>query len=336
MTGSGTLADPYVIYDVDDLQDVSLDLTAYYELANDIDASTTVGWNAGAGFIPIGQAFPYFTGHFDGKGYKITSLFINRPAESNIGLFGYIDAVSVVQNLGIEECNITGRNGGALARRNNGAITNCHSTGSVTTTTSGGGLLAQNDGTVEECCSTCTVISGDYAAGLVTLNNGTITKSYATGSATATVWDAGGLAMRNNGGTITNCYARGAVVANSDAGGLVEDNTGSIDKCYSTGLVTGGGTIGGLVENTAGAGTVTSSFWDTETSGTAISDGGTGKTTAEMKTLSTFTDAGWDFAAIWGMFGHCNDGYPCLIDVTPCCSVPAGGGGSPGVIELLT
>ncbi|RKY24828.1 MAG: hypothetical protein DRP62_02860 [Planctomycetota bacterium] len=42
-------------------------------------------------------------------------------------------------------------------------------------------------------------------------------------------------------------------------------------------------------------GSVISSFWDTDTSGQTTSDGGTGKTTAEMKILSTFTSAGWDF-----------------------------------------
>ena len=42
-------------------------------------------------------------------------------------------------------------------------------------------------------------------------------------------------------------------------------------------------------------GVITSSFWDTETSGQSTSDGGTGKTTAEMQTAFTFLDAGWDF-----------------------------------------
>jgi len=37
------------------------------------------------------------------------------------------------------------------------------------------------------------------------------------------------------------------------------------------------------------------SFWDTETSGQITSDGGTGKTTAEMQMKNTFTDAKWDF-----------------------------------------
>ena len=66
-------------------------------------------------------------------------------------------------------------------------------------------------------------------------------------------------------------------------------------------------------------GTTTFSFWDTQTTGQTISAGGVGKTTAEMKTLSTFTSAGWDFVGesgngmkdIWRM---CEDGagYPKL------------------------
>jgi hypothetical protein len=40
---------------------------------------------------------------------------------------------------------------------------------------------------------------------------------------------------------------------------------------------------------------VSNSFWDTQTSGQGSSADGTGKTTAEMKTASTFYDADWDF-----------------------------------------
>jgi len=47
------------------------------------------------------------------------------------------------------------------------------------------------------------------------------------------------------------------------------------------------------------SGTTTDSFWDTNTSGQSWSAGGTGKTTVEMKTKSTFTDAGWNFVTIW-------------------------------------
>jgi len=61
MTGSGTLLDPYVIWDVVDLQNMALDLTAYYELGQNIDAGATTGWNWDAGlgifkgFDPIGK-----------------------------------------------------------------------------------------------------------------------------------------------------------------------------------------------------------------------------------------------------------------------------------------
>lgn len=42
-------------------------------------------------------------------------------------------------------------------------------------------------------------------------------------------------------------------------------------------------------------GIVTESFWDIETSGPSNSDGGTGKTTAEMQIAGTFLEACWDF-----------------------------------------
>jgi hypothetical protein len=59
--------------------------------------------------------------------------------------------------------------------------------------------------------------------------------------------------------------------------------------------------VGGLVgDNMMGmGGAVEFSFWDTETSGMATSFGGTGLTTAEMQTESTFT--GWDFVDVWYM-----------------------------------
>jgi len=80
-------------------------------------------------------------------------------------------------------------------------------------------------------------------------------------------------------------------------GGLVGWNAyGSISATYSTGIVKGGGYVGGLVgRNLEDKGSITSSFWDIQTSGQPTSAGGTGKTTVEMQTASTFLDAGWDF-----------------------------------------
>ncbi len=75
----------------------------------------------------------------------------------------------------------------------------------------------------------------------------------------------------------------------------------SVSNCYSAGVVSGDGRIGGLVGGHL-FGTYTGCFWDTDINpdvngfGNAYDDPNvTGKTTAEMQTQSTFTDAGWDF-----------------------------------------
>jgi len=45
-------------------------------------------------------------------------------------------------------------------------------------------------------------------------------------------------------------------------------------------------------------GTISNSFWDTETSGQATSDGGTGKNTTEMKDIAAFSGAGWNITTV--------------------------------------
>jgi len=153
MTGSGTLLDPYIILTVNDLQDMEDDLTAYYELGADIDASATSGWNAGAGFDPIGSVLlaTWFVGHLDGKGYTITDLFINRATDA-IGLFGQIKLGVTIKDVHIRTCNITGGSFvgalvGYIYEPTLGIITidTCSSTGSVTGYDYVGGLIGSDD-----------------------------------------------------------------------------------------------------------------------------------------------------------------------------------------------
>ena len=106
----------------------------------------------------------------------------------------------------------------------------------------------------------------------------------------------GGLVGENYQGTITTSYSSAEVGGiGQGVGGLVGENYwGSITNSYSTGVVSGTGeSVGGLVGYNNGS--ISSSFWDIDTSGQLTSAGGTGKTTAEMQTASTFLDAGWDF-----------------------------------------
>jgi len=272
-SGSGTEEDPYVITTVEQLQEMKDNLTAYYELGNDIDASATSGWNDGAGFEPIGTENAPFTGSLDGQGYKIENLFINR-ATNYIGLFGYVGSGGVVKNVGLENVNVTGSVvvGGLVGRNWGGTVSNCYSTGFVSGNNYVGGLVGYNWG-------------------------GTVSNSYSTGEVSGEEY-VGGLVGRNRGGTVSNCYSTGFVSGNNCVGGLVGYNWGgTVSNSYSTGAVTGSSYVGGLVGYND-AGTVSNSFWDTQTSGQATSAGGTGKTTVEMMTLSTFGDAGWDIVLI--------------------------------------
>lgn len=107
----------------------------------------------------------------------------------------------------------------------------------------------------------------------------------------------GGLAGEIHGGWLADSYVDGGYVFGqyNYVGGLVGDNNDVIARCYSTCQADGAlGFIGGLVGHTR-EGSVINSFWDEQTSGLTWSSGGTGKTTVEMQTNSTFTDAGWDF-----------------------------------------
>src|SRR5690606_23005658 len=131
--GSGTQEDPYLIHDVYELQAMNDNPNAHYALAQDIDASATVNWNNGAGFEPIGNYVNRFRGSFDGRGYKITGLYINRGSTWYVGLFGYAQGATI-QNVGLVDGTIVGSNytGSVVGELSNSSVIQCYNTGSVT------------------------------------------------------------------------------------------------------------------------------------------------------------------------------------------------------------
>ncbi len=195
---------------------------------------------------------------------------------------------------------------GGLVGRNEGTISNSHAMGTVIcSAVVAGGLVGVNEGTVTNSYSTGGVTGDMEVGGLVGMNGwymngysnpGTVRNSYSTGSVTGED-DVGGLVGGNGYESIvSDSYATGNVNGDRCAGGLVGTNAGSVGDSYSTGNVTGGAYIGGLVG--ANYGSVSNSFWDTEASGQASSDGGTGKTTTEMKDITAFSEAGWNMRAV--------------------------------------
>jgi len=270
-----------------ELQLTAVDLTGNYTLSNDINASSTTGWNGGAGFDPIGTLASKFTGSFDGGQHVISNLFISRTDSTYVGLFGYVGSGASITKIGLEDIAI-------------------HSL--------------------------------TYSGGLVGANQGTISESYTTGVVTSTGQAIGGLVGYNNGGTVSNSYSSTSVSStiNTEIGGLVGwNNAGTITNSYSRGLVNNGieahsgmDTVGGLVGFSFG-GTISNSFWDEDTSGQNYSPVGTGKTTAQMKAITTFTDTdtsglttAWDFvgtpyndagtSSTWEMDPAINSGYAFL------------------------
>jgi len=281
-----------------DLHAIRDNLGGNYLLMNDLD-STTAGYaelasptaNDGKGWERIGAWDPYdyylhlaFTGTFDGQKYEIRDLFIGRPAQDEMGLFGYVAEGGVVENVSVVNATVTGkRYVGGLVALDSGIVRNCYSTGKM---------------------------AGDWwVGGLVGgIHDGTVTNCHSSASVDGHEGEVGGLAGRN-WGTISNSYSTGSVTCEwAWAGGLVGDNRGTVTNSYSTGSVTGHETVGGLVGGyEVEEGTVSNSFWDTETSGQATSDGGTGKTTAEMQDIATFSGAAWDITAV--AFAKTNPAY---------------------------
>ena len=294
------------IYTLADLQAVKDDLDGQYILMNDIDASETVSWNSGAGFVPIGTRPAPFTGLFDGNGKKITGLTINRSSAipDYVGMFGFIEIGSTIKDLGLEGGSMsgtcTGPNssvyvGGLVGHQySGGTIENCYASGEVSGTGTGnssssvfvGGLVGcQDGGTITNC----------YASGRV---SGTSGYSYVGGL----------VGSQPDVGTITNCYASGEVSGTRTGydssfvyvGGLVgyQAYGSTITNCYAIGSVSGSGDVGGLV-GYQDYGAITNCYYDSQTTGCSDTDKGTPKTTAEMKQQSTFND--WDFVNTWGI-----------------------------------
>jgi hypothetical protein len=333
MVGCGSPSQNLEIRTWYDLDAVRNNLGGNHTLMNDLD-STTLGYeelagptaNKGKGWQPIGvggMPWGMFTGTFDGHGYEVCDLFINRADENRVGLFSYAYRLSHIQNIGVVNITVTGRDWvGSLVGDTGGSISSAYSTGSVTGEEHVGGL-AGRIGTMNNSYSNTSVTANYEVGGLVgsVYETGTVNNSYSTGSVTGMMY-VGGLVGKNKG-TVSTSYFSGKVTGDWDVGGLVGENLDTVNNSYSTGIVTGLFGIGGLVGKNGGTvtksyatgrttgddadggllgwgvlGGTSNSFWDTETSGQATSLWGSGKSTTEMQDIATFSGAGWNITAV--------------------------------------
>jgi len=298
--GEGSDIEPFLIENKRHLNNVRLNLDMHFKQIANIEFSSAdfenggIFYNEGAGWEPIGNSITNFSGVYNGDGHTISNLYINRSSTDHVGLFGYSGGGSEISNLGVIDVNITGNNivGGLVGFCFGGNIANSYNTGSVSGEDLVGGLVG-------------------YPFHAVVSN------SYNTGSVTGFDF-VGGLVGVSEDAVVNNCFNAGSVSGTNYVGGLVGFNYfGDINSSYSTGSVSGEDLVGGLVGFNSN-GNTSNSFWDTETSGQASSAGGTGKTTAEMKDKSTFTDANWNFTETWNIQEPVNGyiSYPYLQGFT--------------------
>lgn len=205
---AGTVGDPFPVATADALQLMAEYPDAHFTLTQDIDASATMDWNGGRGFIPAGNAAVVFSGGLDGNGFGIFGVNIHRPEASGVGLFGLLNgSVSNVRMTGVR---ISGgdRTGGLAGETGPDATVDRVSvTGSVTGRDEVGGLVGRSNGSITRSYSTGAVNGRTWVGGLVALNFGRADRVYTTARATGSVSAGAMVASNVADAELSNCYA---------------------------------------------------------------------------------------------------------------------------------
>ena len=276
------------IYYLEDLHAIRKQLNGKYKLVRDLDFNSDMSYrdpinkekwtvadydnDTDTGWLPIGTHVSRFTGIFDGNGYTIFNLQINRDTDNNQGLFGALGSAASIRNIGLPNVKIEGsRHIGGVVGSSGGTIIGSYILGKISANSFLGGLVGENSGKIiNSYAGVVASVLNQQIGGLVGINIGSITNSYATGNVEGVL-----------------------------AGSLVGQNfpTGSITNSYAIGRVQGSG--GGLV--VINTGVIRASYWNTETGGLQGRHG-SGQTTQQMQLptaaigiYEAWDDADWDF-----------------------------------------
>ena len=203
-------------------------LSGNYYLTNEIDLT-------GIQFDGFGDENNYFTGVFDGKGYKIINL-VSSSVESGaksktyFGLFKYSSGEII--NVGLENYKFTKSYAcvGAIVGYNLGKIKNCYTNGNIEDSIMSGGIASYNEGLILNC----------YSKGII--------KATEASMYTISVYS-GGIVAKNVNGTIKNCFSVASISAK--------------EKSRTSGRIIAGGICAlndyktpGIIENTFFAGSL--------------------------------------------------------------------------------
>lgn len=271
--GDGTKQNPFKISTPDDLALIVKDAysTKHFTQTNDIDLTEyldTCTSTDELGWLPIGKNGSPFNGSYDGAGYKILGLWIERQLMEGVGLFGYTSDATI-KNLDIEipdgktvtggksvaaicgfasfgqiiNCNVSGTikgesNVGGIAGSNWGTIKNC-SVDAIINASAGdcGGISgrAGNSSWIVFCKSNTTITGGDRVGGLLGSSDMGITmvfNSFSSGTVTGKTYVGGILGYGDNTTRLCNSYTLSKITGDSACGGVVGATEGSISNCY--------------------------------------------------------------------------------------------------------
>lgn len=304
-----------------------------------------IGYNTSGGFNAIFEGNDFtisnlfinrttnYTALFESTGFSASIQNLNITIRYLSG-GGYTAGLVGFNEADLTSCSVDGSIsatgsiiGLLVGEHEQGAILSCHAMGEVSSNSSrAGGLVgyigsgSSDSWEITSCYADVAVNGTEDVGGFIgeisSFGSGSISSCYALGNVTASGYNAGGfigIAYQS----VTNCYARGNVTSSSsgsfaDVGGLIGDNRATITACYSTGTPSGASNVGGLVGN--GTSITSDNYWDTETSDTATSDGGTGQTTSQLQSPTTaagiyitWSSSVWDFGT--------SAQYPALKDM---------------------
>ena len=160
-------------------------------------------------WTPIGNNSNRYTGKFDGQGHTISGLYFNDASTNFVGLFGYLYSGGEIKNVGVIDSYFVGwgQVGGVCGGNDDGTITDCYNTGSVSGSGGNvGGVCGLNErGAITGCYNTGTVSGDDII---------------------------GGVCGHNELSKITGCYNTGTVSGDDRIGGVCGENGGPITGCY--------------------------------------------------------------------------------------------------------
>lgn len=291
-----------------------------YAISSDITESTT----------RIDAPISSFYGNFEGLGHTISNLRISSSdgtPTAMIGIFGSSSSNSMIENINLVNPIISSSNndasviiGSLFANGSGGSgggdvVYGCSASGGSlidnTISDNGGvtgGLIGQFGGTIKSSFTdSLTIVGNNTIGGLLGYMDGStaqILNAYSTNSTISGASMLGGLVgYIDQGSLIENTYSNNNITATEySVGGLIgwNNSNAQVINSYSSGKVFGGvGNIGGLIGSDYG--TITSSYWDTLTSGQSSSSSGTGYTTSQLQDVTNYTNiySGWDFTNVW-------------------------------------